>query len=115
MTDIPDDPADEIHVETYFGNYVATHDWQSERPLTQTLLDALDEVPTISLEDEDALYESVDVEALEPLFQRGEAKPDAEVRFGFQDCLVVVTGDGTITIQPDADSFPPRSRRPVSD
>lgn len=115
MTNPTDDPIDVSPIDSRPDEYVAHHDWDASQPLSRTLIDVLDAVPRVSLHREAALYEALDVEALETLFREGEANPDAEVRFGYQGCGIEIRGDGTITVRPGAERARNRSGRSVGD
>lgn len=115
MTNRQTDSADESPIERRPERYVARHEWDRSRPLTRTVIEVLEAVPEVSLRSEAALYEEVDVEALETLFRNGSADPGAEVRFTFQGCEVVVTGDGVVTVWTDDDSPARRSGQTPGD
>lgn len=80
--------------------YMTVHDWESDSTLTRTILDLFREVEEIDLEgdDEDILYEVVDLESLDELFRSDQQ--DMSFTFVYQDCKVLIKGNGRILVHP---------------
>jgi hypothetical protein len=85
--------------------YETCHDFDGAASLSETVIDAIataEGVDPMSFDLE--LYEAVDLEALDALFDR--RSPDGHWRFEFsvESYLVVVAGDGNVSVCENADA-----------
>lgn len=81
---------------------IAKHDWDDGSTLADTVLDALQEMPTVNLENGGPLQESVDLDAVNELFdlpmRDGTERPGA-LLFYYEDHVVQITNDGLVMIR----------------
>lgn len=83
-----------------------TYDRSSETPLSIVVVDTVEAVlgETATLE---PLYEVVDPDALDQLFQPkadGTPRPGGELTFTYSGCEVIVRADGDVIVVPPAES-----------
>lgn len=108
---------------TTFGSDATTyrirHDWESDEHISATVVRAVANVTNTPPTELDPLYESIDVDALDQLFDgpNGDSWQDTSwVSFRYHDCTVEVYATGTIRVTLDEDATPvaapvPRSLR----
>ena len=89
------------------GSYHLHHDWDTEEPLSYTVMELI-----LALTGEDSrtcspLVESIDPDALDQLFAPRQSKrhPYDSVTFSHEDCRVTVLRDGHVF------AYPPESHR----
>lgn len=83
--------------------YHATYDWTGEEPLRIFVARLVAEVADVSPTDLDALYRSINPEALDEVFEPlpdGSPRPGGGVWFTLDDYRVTVHGDGTVEVSP---------------
>jgi hypothetical protein len=84
------------------SNSLPTYQYRPEEdePLSTAIVTALSEAKGRDItEDECVLYDSIDPEALDGLF-RGESGDDTiKVEFSTHDAIVIIWGNGSLTIQ----------------
>ncbi|MFB6163561.1 MAG: HalOD1 output domain-containing protein [Haloarculaceae archaeon] len=81
----------------------AFHDWRSSRPVTETLLTALADVPGVDPTSGEPIGRLIDVEAVEQLFAARGARRlggRATVEFPYDGHVITIASDGRITITP---------------
>lgn len=94
-------------------------DWQSDEPVSMSVLRGVAAVTNTPITDMDPLFETVDPEALDDLYDPAAGdreRADTRVAFRFNGCDVVVYAAGEIEISPVEDDNPitdpvPRSLR----
>lgn len=90
-----------ITFEPNTNTYRASHDWQSDDRITETIVRAIAIVTNTPPTDFEPLYESIDPDALNQLFTRpnGDSPQNtSQVSFSYNDCTVQVDATGTIEI-----------------
>lgn len=91
------------------NTYRICHDWESDERLTTTVVHAVAIVTNTPPTEFDPLFESINPDALNHLFNRrgGDAQQDTSwVSFRYNGCTVQVSVTGTIEITPDEDANP---------
>lgn len=91
------------------NTYRIRHDWQSHEPISAAVIRAVAIVTNTSPTDFDPLFEAVDPDALNRLFNgaSGDSPSDTSwVSFQFNDCKVQVYATGAIEITPTDDVNP---------
>lgn len=78
--------------------YTTVHEWDSESPISDTLVDLFEDVDEISLTEGELLYDVVDPDAMDQLFH--DRCTEQSLSFEYQDCKVLVDGGGTIVVHP---------------
>ena len=83
--------------------------WTAADSITCAIVDEVTELDGVSVDDLDPLYDSIDPDLLERLFEPRGAPPapfTGELRFEYAGHLVVINADGhgSITVSDDADS-----------
>ncbi|WP_306061286.1 HalOD1 output domain-containing protein [Natronococcus wangiae] len=82
--------------------YVTSYDRNGTAKLSTVLVHALADLMDVDIREvEKALYESIDPESLDHLFQRtpnGTARPGGHLTFTVKDYLVMISDDGRIEI-----------------
>lgn len=87
--------------------YSICHDWGGDERVMATIVRAVAIVTNTPPSDFDPLFESIDPDALDQLFDgpSGDSAQDTSwVSFRFNDCTVQVSATGTIEITPDEDA-----------
>ncbi|WP_115863238.1 HalOD1 output domain-containing protein [Halorussus litoreus] len=75
------------------------HDRDGPAALSETVIDAVAAAEGVDPTDSDLeLYQAVDLEALDALFDRRSDDRRWRFEFGIDDYLVVVEGSGTVTV-----------------
>ena len=74
------------------------HDWESDSPLSLTIIDALATHRATAPTDLDPLHGVVDLEALEALIDSFDRSP-ARVRFSYDGHDVTVAADGGVAVR----------------
>ncbi|WP_137286565.1 HalOD1 output domain-containing protein [Halorussus salinisoli] len=79
--------------------YETRHDIGGEASLSETVIDAVATAENVDPTSCDlGLYESVDLEALDALFDRRSSDDHWRFEFSVDEYLVTVTGDGRVTV-----------------
>jgi hypothetical protein len=79
--------------------YETHHDLDGEAALSQTVIEAIATAEGVDPTSCDLkLYDSVDLEALDNLFDRRSSDDHWRFEFSIDGYLVVVTGDGNVTV-----------------
>jgi hypothetical protein len=79
--------------------YETRHDLDGPAALSETVIEAIAAAEGVDPTDCDLeLYEAVDLEALDTLFDRRGPEGHWRFEFSVDDYLVVVTGDGNVTV-----------------
>lgn len=87
--------------------YTAQHDPETDGKLSTTVLMALDSVPDIDIEDSEfVVFDYIDLDALDSLFDVAETNQTGEVRFTIDnyDVSVMAAGEVIITERNTADT-----------
>lgn len=80
------------------------HTVQNE-PISEAVVWAVAEAKGVDpLDLDEALYDRVDPDALERLFESDAAGADLRVKFTLAGCEVTVSGDGRVVVLPPADA-----------
>ncbi|NEU58426.1 HalOD1 output domain-containing protein [Halorussus sp. MSC15.2] len=79
--------------------YETTHDADGSAALSETVIDAVATAHGVDPTDCDLeLYDAVDLEALDALFERRSSDGHWQFEFSIDDYLVVVTGAGRVAV-----------------
>ncbi|MFC7081757.1 HalOD1 output domain-containing protein [Halorussus caseinilyticus] len=79
--------------------YETRHETGGEASLSETIIDAVATAEDVDPTSCDlGLYEAVDLEALDTLFDRRSADDHWRFEFAIDEFLVTVTGDGRVTV-----------------
>lgn len=84
--------------------YHDTVDWESDRSLATTIVDAIADVRDVRSTDLDQLHHAIDPEALERALRsmpEDEGRARGYVRFSYADCRVTVASSGELCIDCD--------------
>lgn len=101
MTDSNEDPSANGDDRRPQENvYREIHDWTSTEPLSSTILTALADVKNVEPTELEPLYEHIDPDALESLFDPdGDGlRTDGHVSFSFADHYVTIHGHGEYAV-----------------
>mgnify|MGYP000044194359 CR=1 FL=1 len=82
--------------------YRLNHDWTTNQPLSNAVISVIEIAAAASIEDLPPLYDTIDPDGLDKLFaasQSGPSRTHGRVTFPYEEFLVTVTADGTITVQ----------------
>ncbi|EMA41804.1 HalOD1 output domain-containing protein [Halobiforma nitratireducens] len=103
--DSPFDPT--IHRDTDTGTLRVHHDWAGPKPLSGHLVAVVRRAPELEFADGERLFDAVDPEALDSLFEPISNSPrrSGDVRIEFRQFTVTVSADGEVVFDPDADSW----------
>jgi hypothetical protein len=72
--------------------------------LSMRVVDEVADAKDVPVEDLSPLYHAIEPDALDKLFSTAEDVSSlAQVRFQYEGCTVVVSGDGTVETVPDED------------
>lgn len=81
----------------------AVREWRGERPMSQAVIATVaaltDRDPTAM----DPLYDWIDPDALDDLFERPSSTATVSVSFRYLDCVVTVTDEGFVHASLDGD------------
>lgn len=91
--------ADDQRLETV----ETTHDWAGDVPLSTTVLSLVTAASKTDIEDLPALNDAIDPDALDALFaprECGTPRSPGAISFRFDEFLVGVDPDGTVSVQP---------------
>ena len=84
--------------------YRLRHDWSSDDDVSIAIVEAVAEITNVEVLDIDPLYESIDPDALNKIFEpRAEGEPrkiGGSVTIAANECTVTVYSDGEIEIEP---------------
>lgn len=79
--------------------YDTYHDVDGPTSLSETVIQAVASAEGVDPTDRDLeLYEAIDLEALDVLFDRRSSDDHWRFEFAVRDYLVVVAGDGNVTV-----------------
>lgn len=98
-----------ITFEPATNTYRISHDWEGDERVVATIVRAVAIVTNTPPADFDPLFETIDPDALERLFDGPSGDPARDtswMSFRFSDCAVQVSATGTIEITPDEDADP---------
>lgn len=87
-----------IEYDRQTDTYRAEYDWSTIAP-SIAAIESLASLRGVAPTDIDPLYEYVDPDALDGVFEADSAGPTTSVTFEFETDRVAVYGDGTITIR----------------
>ena len=94
---------DAISYDSETDTYRLRHEWWRDRPLSTAVSMGVAAVTNTAPTDQDPLFESVDPDALNQLFDLSEESTEhceGQMTFSFNECKVTVYSDGTIEITP---------------
>lgn len=108
------DDASTVEFDSKTETYRLAHDWRDDRSLTSTVIDAVSAVTNTPSTEIDPLYESVNPDALNAVYEpthAGELRREGGcISFRVDDCDVTVYWDGIVEIRPP-DGVRRRNRR----
>ncbi|SFB72988.1 hypothetical protein SAMN05444422_101538 [Halobiforma haloterrestris] len=79
-------------------------DWSDPRPISTCIVAVVRAVPELEFADDERLFDAVDPEALDALFEptSGDCRRSGGVRIGFRRFSLTVYGDGELVFDPRA-------------
>lgn len=101
MTDFQFTAQENVQYDPESNTYRVSHDWTSTKSLSTVIASVLEEVTSTSTDRLTPLYDSIDPDALDEVFQtdsNGEPRTDGWVRFPYDVYEVTVHASGDIAI-----------------
>jgi len=95
-------PQGTVQYDPSLDAYRLSHDWTTNQSLSTAVLSVIEVASSGSIEDLPPLYDTIDPDGLDKLFTTSPSDPSrthGQVTFPYEEFLVTITADGTITVQ----------------